>query len=32
MTFFVLWVMILAIVTAATCALPGIWLVLRKRC
>ena len=31
MTFFVLWVMILAIVTAATCALPGIWLVLRKQ-
>lgn len=28
---FVLWVMILAIVTAVTCALPGIWLVLRKQ-
>ena len=25
---FVLWVMILAIVTAVTCALPGIWLFL----
>ena len=31
MTIFVWWVMILAIVTAATCALPGIWLVLRKQ-
>ena len=28
---FVLWVMLLAIVTAVTCALPGIWLVLRKQ-
>ena len=28
---FALWVMILAIVTAVTCALPGIWLVLRKQ-
>ena len=28
---FVLWVMLLAIVPAVTCALPGIWLVLRKQ-